>query len=40
MNFLDRVITLSIDNVKDNNGGPFGSVIVSENNDLIKCRSK
>jgi len=35
MDYLDKAITLSIDNVIDNNGGPFGAVIVSENNDII-----
>jgi guanine deaminase len=35
MEFLDKAITLSIDNVVKNNGGPFGAVIVSKNNKIV-----
>ena len=35
MNYIDQSIQLSIENVLSNNGGPFGAIIVSPENEII-----
>ena len=39
MNHISEAIKLSIENVKTGNGGPFGAVIISQENEIISIGS-